>query len=236
MGRHYSVELHPQKTAIERDILQGIPNASIAKKYENLNTENVRRYRNERMSEMLRHAQLETVDGLVGRINEYMDTVEDLKSSIITVLEDPERPGHICYYPRAEEIKVKYYDKETQKSHIAKLQSLLDQTEKGGGYTVKGAYVEGQDPRITLLKTAEVLNRQLELLSKARGYITEDNNITINAGASGTVEDIANIAREALAPYPEALDAFVNALLDAAAEGDNELKKQLEARTGEAQT
>ncbi len=225
MARHYSVEIHPQKTAIEKDILNGMSNNAIAEKYTFLTKASVNRYRNERMLEMLRHAQLETVDGLVGRINEYLDTVEDLRSSIISVLEDPERPGHICYYPRAEEIKVKYYDKETQKYAVSKLQSLLDQTEKDRGYTIKGAYVEGQDPRVTLLKTADVLNRQLELLSKAKGYITEENNVTINAGVSGGVEDIADIARESLASYPEALEAFVNALLKAAEEGDKELSQ-----------
>lgn len=223
MARHYSVEIHPKKTAIEKDILKGMSNNAIAEKYTSLTKASINRYRNERMPEMLRHAQLETVDGLVGRINEYMDTVEDLRSSIISVLEDPERPGHICYYPRAEEIKVKYYDKETQKYAVSKLQSLLDQTEKDRGYTIKGAYVEGQDPRVTLLKTADVLNRQLELLSRAKGYITEENNVTINAGVSGGVEDIADIARESLASYPEALEAFVNALLKAAEEGDKEL-------------
>lgn len=226
MGRHYSVEIHPRKTAIEKDILKGESNVAIARKYSNMNVSCVRRYREERMPQILRHAQLDTVEGLIGRINEYMDTVEDLKASIISVLDNPENPGHICYYPRAEEIKVKYYDKESQKYSVSTLQTLINQTEHNRGYTIKGAYVEGQDPRVTLLKTADVLNRQLELLCKAKGYITEDNNITINTEASGNVEDIVNIARTALAPYPEASEAFVNALLQAAEEGDKELERQ----------
>lgn len=225
MKNRYKVEIHPRKTAIERDILKGESNVAIAQKYSNISSEGVRRYRNERMPQILRHAQLDTVEGLIGRINEYMDTVEDLRASIISVLDNPENPGHICYYPRAEEIKVKYYDKESQKNLVSTLQTLINHTEHDRGYTVKGAYVEGQDPRVTLLKTADVLNRQLELLSKAKGYITEENNVTINAGVSGGVEDIADIARESLASYPEALEAFVNALLKAAEEGDKELSQ-----------
>lgn len=237
-GRYYSVEVHPQKTEIERDIIAGKPDISISRAYPHLSNMAVKRYRDSRMPQILRHAQLETVDGLIGRINEYMDTVEDLKDSIITVLDNPENPGHICYYPRAEEIKVKYYDKESQRYKVDKLQNLLQSaSEKNSSITITGAHVEGSDPRITLLKTADVLNRQLELLCKTKGYIVEDNSVTINAGASGTVGDIADIARTVLAPYPEAMEAFVTALLSAAAEGDKELKAELEReKEGESKT
>lgn len=225
MGRYYSVEIHPQKAAIEKDILSGMTNNAIAKKYASISHESVRHYKEERMPQILRHAQLETVDGLIGRINEYMDTVEALRDAIVAVLEDPDNPGHLCYYPKADEIKVKYYDEKTEKYAVKKLQDLLQDAGRKKDVAITGAYIEGSDPRLTLLKTSDVLNRQLELLCKAKGYITEENNITISAEASGTVEDIANIAREALAPYPEALEAFVNALLNAAADGDEKLMK-----------
>lgn len=236
MGRNYSVLTHPQKAAIERDILKGMSCQEVAKKHSNENIKisrgAVSRYRDEHMLQMLRHAQLETIEGFIGRIDEHMDFIEELRDSILEVLDNPDNPGHICYYPNAMETKIKYYDKETEKWAVAKLEELLSKVkENKPDIVVKGVYIEAQDPRVTLLKTTDVLNRQLELLCKAKGYITEDNNITINAGASGTVEDIANIAREALAPYPEALDAFVNALLDAAAKGDRELM----ATTGDEQ-
>lgn len=237
-GRRYSVEVHPQRTEIEKDIISGKPVDIIATTYPHLSCTSIKRYRDTRMPQILRHAQLETVEGLIGRINEYMDTVEDLKDSITSVLDDPERPGHICYYPRAEEIKVKYYDKESRGYKVDKLQNLLQGArEKNDSITITGAHVEGSDPRLTLLKTADVLNRQLELLCKTKGYIVEDNSVTINAGASGTVGDIADIARIALAPYPEAMEAFVTALLSAAAEGDKELKAELEReKEGESKT
>lgn len=230
------IEIHPKRAQIERDIIKGESAKTIVERYStpliSFSEATVLRHKRKHMAQALRHAQLEEVDGLIGRINEYMDSVEDLKDSILTVLDDPENPGHICYHPNANEIKVKYYNKDTEKMALAKLQDLLGGVqEKNKAYFVKGVFVEGSDPRLMLLKTADNLTKNLELLCKAKGYITEDNNITINAGASGTVEDIANIAREALAPYPEALDAFVNALLDAAAKGDRELM----ANTGEVQ-
>ena len=237
-GRRYSVEIHPQRAEIEKDILSGKSADVIATAYPHLSNASVKRYRDSRMPQILRHAQLETVEGLIGRINEYMDTVEDLKDSIITVLDNPENPGHICYYPRAEEIKVKYYDKESLRYKVDKLQNLLQNaSERNSSITITGAHVEGSDPRLSLLKTADVLNRQLELLCKTKGYIVEDNSVTINTGASGNVGDIADIARTALAPYPEAMEAFVSALLSAAAEGDKELKAELEKeKEGESKT
>lgn len=223
MGRHYTVSYHPKRNKIESDIINGIPDREIARKYHNLNYESVRSYRLNKMPQILKHAQGEEADGLVARINDYMDTIDDLRESILNILDNPENPGHICYYPRAEEIRVKYHDKSENKDKIAKLQDLLDGVERSKERFVRGVYVDAQDPRTTLLKTADVLNRQLELLCKAKGYISDDTNVTINQStATGNVEDIIAITREALAPYPEAKEAFVSALLAAAAEGDRE--------------
>lgn len=228
MGRTCSVYMHPQRSSIEKDIIRGVSNKEIAKKYSGtagiISPSGVSRYKNERMAKILSHAQLDTVDGLVGRINDYMDTVEDLRDSILKILEDPENPGHICYYPKATEIKVKYYNDKTEKYAIGELQDLIEEVGKRHeNYNVKSVYVEGSDPRITLLRVSDILVKHLELLCKAKGYISEENNITINAEASGDVEEFVNIARTALAPYPEASEAFVNALLEAADKGDREL-------------
>ena len=65
-----------------------------------------------------------------------------------------------------------------------------------------------------MLKTAEVLNRQLELMAKVKGLITE-NTVVVNDNS--TVTEIIAIARNALRDYPEALEAFTEALLEGGA-------------------
>lgn len=208
----YNIEYHPKKVQIEKDIIAGVSDRQIAEKYNTptvgVSKEAVRRYRKDKMPMILRHAELDEADGVINRINEYLDTVEQFYNSIRRVLDDPERPGEVCYYPRAEEVKVKWYNKDTEKYEVDTLQHLID----GLDITyIKGVYVTGKDPREYLLRTAETLNKMLETMSRVRGYITESGNTTVNI-ASGSVEDLANIARTALAPFPGALEAFAKAI------------------------
>ncbi len=227
MQDRYTLEYHPQRAQIQRDILAGVPNTRIAKKYSTstvkISTDAVRRYKQTKLPMMLRHAELEEVDGIVNRINEYLDTVEQFYNSIRKVLDNPESPGEVCYYPTAEEVKIKFFNDATNKWEVDTLQHLLSSIEKKAPI-IKGVYVNGKDPREYLLRTAETLNKQLETISRVKGYIAECGDTTVNI-ASGNVEDIANIAREALAPYPEALDAFVSALLAEADKQDSEAQK-----------
>lgn len=227
MSKGYSVECHPQKTKIQRAIIDGERTADIVKRYSTpackLSRESVRRYKEEKLPHVLRLAQLDDVDGVIDRINEYMITVDQFYNSIRQVLDNPENPGTVCFYPRAEEIKVKWYDADTEKWKVNNLQTLLTGTEKAIG----GVYVNGRDPREYLLRTAEVLRGQLETMSKVRGYITE-NNTTVNIGTNTTVNDIANLMKEACAPWPEAVDAFVTALMDYSAKQNEEARKAME--------
>lgn len=232
MKSSYSIEYHPKRAQIQRDIINGLPNSQVAKKYSTstvkISTDAVRRYKLEKLPMMLRHAELDEVDGIVNRINEYLDTVEQFYNSIRKVLDNPDAPGEVCYYPTAEEVKVKYFNDATNRWEVDTLQHLLNNIEKSTPM-IKGVYVNGKDPREYLLRTAETLNKQLETISRVKGYIAECGDTTVNI-ASGNVEDIANIAREALAPYPGALDAFVNALLDEADKQDAETQKALTER------
>ena len=105
MSKGYSVEYHPQKTKIQRSIINGESTRDIAKKYSTpackLSPEAVRRYKDEKLPQVLRLAQLDDVDGVIDRINEYMITIDQFYTSIKQVLDNPENPGTICFYPRA---------------------------------------------------------------------------------------------------------------------------------------
>ena len=231
MSKGYSVEYHPQKTKIQRSIINGESTRDIAKKYSTpackLSSEAVRRYKDEKLPQVLRLAQLDDVDGVIDRINEYMITVDQFYTSIKHVLDNPENPGTICFYPRAEEIKVKWYDDVECKWKVGILQDLLNTAGEKSKKVIAGVYVNGRDPREYLLRTAEVLRGQLETMSKVRGFITE-NNTTVNIGTNTTVNDIANLMKEACAPWPDAVDAFVTALMDYSAKMNEEARKAME--------
>ena len=171
-------------------------------------------YQADRMPELMRHADLETTEGIIRRINEYLDDVEHLYKSVKEFLDDPNVPGKMDFTPHASEVYMTYetIDPDSGKRYRKKelIQDILDKLEPTPLKLTLGI----QDPRVTMLKTAEVLNRQLELMAKVKGLITE-NTVVVNDNS--TVTEIIAIARNALRDYPEALEAFTEALLEGGA-------------------
>lgn len=214
MANRYKIDSHPQKMQIERDIINGVPDDTIADNYGGISQQSVRRYRKDRMPEIMRHADLETTEGIIRRINEYLDDVEHLYKSVKEFLDDPNVPGKMDFTPHASEVYMTYEttDPDSGKRYRKKelIQDILDKLEPAPLKLTLGI----QDPRVTMLKTAEVLNRQLELMAKVKGLITE-NTVVVNDNS--TVTEIIAIARNALRDYPEALEAFTEALLEGGA-------------------
>lgn len=211
MPNRYKIDSHPQKMQIERDIINGVSDRDIATHYDSLTQSSVSRYRRDRMPEMMRRADLETTEGIIRRINEYLDDVDHLYKSVKEFLDDPNVPGKMDFTPHASEVYMTYEttDPDSGKRYRKKelIQDILDKLEPTPLKLTLGI----QDPRVTMLKTAEVLNRQLELMAKVKGLITE-NTVVVNDNS--TVTEIIAIARNALRDYPEALEAFTEALLE----------------------
>ena len=223
--RRMKIETHPQRANIERDIIRGLSLRQIANKYGGITHATVKNYRDANMTLLLRHAQVESADGIVARINEYMDNIEALRDSIIDILRDPNDPSKISYYPQAQEIKIKYKDKGQWR--VDKLQDLLERAqEKNPQASIKGTYVEVTDPRVMLVKVADTLNRNLELLCKVNGTITTNAKLDVSISQERDVSEIVEIAKNTLSPWPEALDVFVKALISAAEKGDRQLNGQ----------
>lgn len=223
--RKMKIETHPQRANIERDIIKGLSLRQIASKYGGITHATVKNYRDANMALLLRHAQIESADGIIARINEYMDNIEALRDSIIDILRDPEDPTKICYYPLAREVKIKYKDKGHWR--VDKLQDLLELAqEKHPQANIKGTYVEVADPRVMLVKVADTLNRNLELLCKVNGTITTNAKLNVAISQERDVSEIVEIAKRTLSPWPEALDAFIKALICAAEKGDRQLNDQ----------
>ena len=80
------------------------------------------------------------------------------------------------------------------------------------GKTVDKLYLNCQDPRITLLKAVDTLNRQLELLAKAKGIATD--HISVDIKTTLAVPELVKLIREALIEYPEALESVISKLSD----------------------
>lgn len=214
---------HPLKLKIDEDIISGMPASQVAKKY-NLSSTTVQRYIKEKIPEQLSAASLSTAEGLVARINEYLSKVDKLFQDTTEWLNDPSDPGRFTIAPRANEINVIYTVMElnskgnpTYKKKTKQLDQLL--ADCGVSHMTEGVKYTGTDPRVLLLKTAEVLNKQLELLAKMQGNIVDRVEVKT---VTGDATDIIKLARQALKPWPGAADALADALTPATLPFDGE--------------
>lgn len=215
-----SILSHPARISIEHDILAGVPHREIAERYGLKSHTVVTRYAKEHMAKLIAKAELETVEGLLDRITRHIGTVENLIASIEDWLTGPD--GMLDAAPRASEISVIYlgYTDAGPVKIKRTLAELLQEVYNARGdddalpasdEAVLKVQLGIQDPRLTLLKAAETLNRQLELLAKAKGIVEEKVSVTVEA-PERTIEELATALTEALAPYPEALRAVVDEL------------------------
>ena len=226
-GKAKKINQHPQRLLIERDILRGLSYREIAEAYSTddykLSRETVRRYSEAKLPQLISKAELSTVEGIIDRITTLLTTIEELYSSICNYLEDPDNKGHICFNPQDEELKITYTehnegDKPIRK--VATLRELLNRVE-AKGYIVQSVLFKGTDPRTLLLKTTETLNRQLELLCKAKGFMKDTfPSEPTDEDDSMTQEEFINLIRETIGQYPEALEALSAKLEEMADEYD----------------
>ena len=72
------------------------------------------------MPEIMRHADLETTEGIIRRINEYLDDVEHLYKSVKEFLDDPDVPGKMDFTPHASEVYMTYESIDPQWDTIPK--------------------------------------------------------------------------------------------------------------------
>lgn len=231
MANRYSVEQHPRRRDIERCIVEGVPYNEIANNYEQLSVSSVRRYAKERMPEIIAVAKLEQVDGILERIEDCIVKINHFFDSVADWLSDPDDHGRPNFEPRASEVAVTAEILEDGKEKPSRrrmtMQELVDYVEdrsEDRKVKVLNASLSIQDPRVTMLKTAEVLTKQLELLAKVKGQIVENRTTVLNVTAD--VSEIADIARKALGQYPEALSAFIEELRKKT-EGEDEEEQQV---------
>lgn len=227
MANRYSVEQHPRRRDIERDIIDGVSCEKIASDYGGLSANAVRRYAKDRMPEIMAVAKLEQVDGILERIEDCIVKISHFFDSVTDWLSDPEDSGRPNFEPRASEmnVTVEIMDKDESKAvrrrmTMQELVEYVEDREEGRKAKVLNATLAIQDPRVTMLKTADVLTRQLELLAKVKGQIVENRTTVLNVTAD--VSEIADIARKALEPYPEALSSFIAELQKKLEENDEE--------------
>ena len=180
-GNAYTIDKHPKKKAIVKDILRGVPDHTIALKYD-ISDMNVRRYRNGKLMKLCAEVLAEDkndAEQLLTRVEPIIRKVEMMYEAFDEWLKDPENGSKYFIGPRSEEVLV--------------VSTHIEEDSRGNERTIKEKHplsywitkIEGkgeeimslqwlsQDPRALFLKTAETLTKQLDFLAKLQGLVKE---------------------------------------------------------------
>lgn len=221
MGNAFSIDKHPKRKAIEKDILSGSSYNSIAVKYGISSTSCVERYAKKRLPQLLAKSELQEAEGILDKIVVTMERVQKLYDACDEWLTDPKKKDHrYTLTERADEIDIVYYTYSTNAKgstiktrHKDSLQELLDKAGKAPGCDdIHMVTTKKSDPRRLILDTALTVNKQLELLARVQGLIS--NDVVVNVDQDQLLVNLASIIDKTLSPYPEARELLVKALAE----------------------
>lgn len=219
-GPKYSVDCHPDRKKIIRDITKGeLSYRDIAVRY-GISKSAISRYLNEKLvtkaAKVAAQQDEEEGTNLLSRIETVMKRMQKLYDACDEYLSDPENPETYTLMPHAHELEIIYTTqvkgekKMVTKLHKENLKNLIDRLLS----TVDGDLIELKyrhaDPRKLIIETASTMTRQLELIGKIMGKV-KDTQIT-NVNVNQYIIDIHMIIVKALAKYPEARDRLIKEL------------------------
>jgi hypothetical protein len=192
MANAYSVDKHPKKNAIIRDLVNQVPYTQIAGNY-GMTVNAVQRYATQKLrmsaAKALAKGQYDGAQ-LLSRIEETIVYVQKMYDACNDWLQDPEDHSRYNLDPRAYEHEVIYNwvltNQDGDERRIRKkanLQELLERAMREDEEIIK---VESKtaDPRKLILDTAQTLNKQLETLAKIAGVVQEVTNVDVNVSVN----------------------------------------------------
>ena len=192
MANAYSVDKHPKKNAILRDLVNQVPYSQIAGKY-GMTVNAVQRYATGKLRMSAAKALAKgnySGEALLARIEDTIVYVSKMYEACNDWLQDPDDHSKYNLDPRAYEHDVIYNevhctddDKEYRIRKKANLQELLERAMRDDEEIIK---VESKisDPRKLILDTAQTLNKQLETLAKIAGVVQEVTNVDVNVSVN----------------------------------------------------
>ena len=212
----FLIDRHPNKQLIIRDIASGMySDESIAQRYGLKDRKAVERYRNKVLPEIMRLTAYRDADGLLAAITQNIVRVDKMLEGLEKWAVDPDDPNVFSMDPRADEIYVIYTKLVPNGNRISRirvkenLQDVIDSTFFDFEKTGMRLETKKADQRVVLLKAMDTMARNLQLLISARDALAQKNS---DESYRANLEELLQIIQTALRPYPEAMEALVNAL------------------------
>jgi len=228
MGRTCSICIHQQREAIERALVADEPQRGMAQRF-GVSRQALGRHVTEHMPAVLataQHAQQERAAAHAVAVGEQiatqeargqehaLDVMTELGRCFTRVnmlfdachewLLDPDQPTKYYLGPRADDVKVIYWGRDSSGQAVQKKASLAEMlaTIEGKGVRIERWETKYADPRELALKVAAQLKGQTELLAKLMGDLQVEG--TVNIAVHPEWLKVRATLISALAPFPEA--------------------------------
>jgi len=228
MARTCTVCAHPQREAIDTALVTGEALRNLAERFA-ISTAALHRHRRDHLPEVLakaKHAQQERADAHAVAVGEQitqqdahkqghaLDVMTELGRCFTRVnllfdachewLLDPDQPTKYYLGPRADDVKVIYWGRDSSGQAVQKKASLAEMlaTIEGKGVRIERWETKYADPRELALKVAAQLKGQTELLAKLMGDLQQEG--TVNIAVHPEWVKVRATLISALAPFPEA--------------------------------
>ena len=235
MPRRCTICTHPERAAIEKEIVAGTAFREISKRFE-IGTPSLHRHKTSHLGEVIERAERQhavKVERAVAKREEARDSdaldvmaelgnvfarLNKMLDACDTWLTDPDNPDVYNLDPRSHEVKVTYevVIGETHagtpitKKQRGLLSELLKRVEDHERGTVVEVQFKHADPRQLLVNTANALRPSIETLAKLLGQL--DERPQINVLLTSQWLDLKAVLYAALSRYPDARMAVAQEL------------------------
>jgi hypothetical protein len=208
MSRKTAVEMHPKKDEIERRLAQGDTILSISQQY-GISRPALSKHKANRLPDKVvkavQNRDITDAQELLNIILKAVRHMETMADSCDDYLLDPDNPDRYYMGPRAHEVDVIWEEPVETPSGDYKylrrrntLQELLDKLSMSGDIiSMKSQHT---DPRILLIRSAEALTKQMDMLVQAWKSADQGRSAFIDTPAWAQV---VKIVLDATEPYPE---------------------------------
>ena len=213
MPRKSEVDIHPDKAKIDKALIKGKSYRVIASQF-GLSQAAIGRYMTGKLMPKVAKAQavrlLQSGGDLLDLLEGYIRTADKMIKAAEEYLQDPDNPDKLYLGPKAEEVEITYTETVGEKTVKGKgsLQELIDKIEDQG---IRVGFVryKHEDPRRTILNSANTLTKQIELFGRIHGDI---KNVSLNISIQPAFMEFVNAVIAATIEYPSVRREIVNAV------------------------
>lgn len=216
MPRVCSVCAHAKRNEIDAALVKGEAYRNIAERFR-VSLGALHRHGAEHLPAHLAKAEqareVAAATDIMGELQRCFERVNLLFDACDRWLRDADDATRYDIGPRSEDVTVTYSETSEGGKTVRrkeKLSVLLERV-SGSGRTVEWGETKHADPRTLVLKTAERLQGQTELLAKLMGEL--DERPQINVALSAEWMSVRTVLLEALNPYPDARAAVAQRLM-----------------------